>query len=905
MNAARALGGARADEPSTDDIIELLSGIDAVAWSADPSTLRVVAVTGSMKSLGHSVEAIRADGFWDEVIHPEDRAATTALWRATAADARSRSSVHRVRTREGAQRWVDTRVRASRGPDGRVRHLVGLTVDITNLRQANELIARERAAELVLEQLPAIVYALDRDLNFVWGGGAGLARLGIGPGQLGGVNIAKYLQTDDPRHPTLENHRRAVAGENLSYDAAFGDRKFAVRLRPFRDGADAIIGVLGVAIDVTDLRQVELARAESEDRFRSLADASFEGIAIHENGRVLLANRAFASILGYSSPEEVVGLGVLDFAHPSTRPRVTQHFLSRSEAPIRGEAIRKDGSVFIAEVRSRNARFRDAAVRVSAVRDVTEQVRAEDERERLLAQQRELTRTLQQRVAEWESVLASVADAVVVFDTNSVVTFVNEAASRMFGVESAELRRPLHDLADRFGLRPAHEQLDPSDAPSERALRGERLEAADVSYVPDHGEPRLARVSAAPIRIEGHVVGGVMVSRDVTAERKAATERERLLEEVTARRHLVEAIVATAPIGIMVHRGHDMVCELVNPAFADVFPERNPVGRPFVEVWPELGPDGPRYLRTALETGQPQSWSDLLFPLRRPSDGLLEDRYFTMSVAPVPEPDGRVERVLLCFLETTHEVRNRTEMQQLAEAATQRANELAEFERLKDQFIRVAAHELKTPVAVMKGYAQLLLRGDATEVRKGPLDAIVRGSNRIDRVVQELVDVSQLALGTMALATERVDLSDLVREVVEHGRDSSRHHLRVETEPDACVRGDAYRLRYVVSNMLDNAFRYSPHGGDIDVSVRVEGDTVLVSLEDHGVGIPATRQARIFERFYRAHTDTPYDYGGIGVGLSISREIVRRQGGEMGFRSTEGSGSTFWFRLPREASDVR
>lgn len=904
MNAARAFGGAHADEPTTDEIFELLSGIDAVVWSADPSALRVAAVAGSLESLGHPVDAWRAEGFWHEVIHPDDRTATIALWHATASDGRSRSSVHRMRTSAGTQRWVDTRVRASRSADGRVRRLVGLTRDITERLRIQELLAEERAAEVVLEQLPAIVYALDRDLNFSWGGGASFAKLGISPEQLRGVNIAKYLQTDDPHHPILEHHRRALAGETFSYDTTFGDLVFQVHLRPFRDSTSTIAGVIGVAIDVTDLRRVEAARAESEDRFRRLADASFEGIALHESGRILLANRAFATLFGYESPAEVVGLSVIDFAHPESRALLLQQIRTRSEQPYRGKAVRRDGSVFFAELQSRNARFRDHLVRVTAVRDITEQVRSEEERERLLAQQSELSRQLQQRVAEWESVLASVADGVVVFDPAGRVTYVNEAVAKMLGTDQAELRRPLAEWIEKYSLNPVQGGGVPPDMPSQRALRGERLSDADVAFVPGQGGARLASVSAAPIRIDGQIVGGVMVSRDVTAERKAAGERERLLAEVTARRNFVEAIVANAPLGIMVHRGPDMVCEMVNPAFRQAFPERNPIGRPFIEVWPELGPSGPKYLREVLETGQARYWSDQLFPLRRGSDGDVEERYFSMSVAPVAEPDGRVERVLLCFIETTHLVRNRKEMQQLAEAATHRANELAEFERLKDQFIRVAAHELKTPVAVMKGYAQLLLRCDSIEQRKGPLDAIVRGSNRIDRVVQELVDVSQLALGTMALASERIHLSQLVRDTVEHGSASTQHRVRLETQPDACVRGDAYRLRYVVGNLLDNAFRYSPKGGDVEVSVRRVDGAVIVSVTDHGVGIPAARQARIFEPFYRAHTDTPFDYGGIGVGLSISREIIRRQGGEMGFQSAEGTGSTFWFRLPREVADA-
>lgn len=748
----RALGGAASDGPPEQEIVdemgELLSAMDAVVWSADPTTMRVVSLTGGLRWLGHGAEAWRSERFWETVLDPNELPATMALWRATATDGRARNSVHRVRTLSGEQRWVDTRVRVARGPDERVRRVVGLMVDITEQRRAAELIAAERAAELVLEQLPAIVYAVDRDLRFTWGGGAGLARLGLKPQQLRGVSIAKYLQTDDPEHPELRHHRRALAGESLTYDSSFHGATFEVHLRPLHDQHGGVLGVLGVAIDVTDLRRVELARAESEDRFRRLADASFEGILLHEGGRILLANQAFASMFGYTSAADIVGRSVLEFTHPESRAVVLEHVRLRSESSYRAKAVRCDGSTFMAEIQSKNGRYRDHLVRVTAVRDISEQLRAETEREGLLVEQMALAQKLQRRVAEWEGVLASVADGVTLFDANGLVTFMNRAARQMLGATDSNLQRPISEWGDTFQLRPNGHRLAAEEMPSQRVLRGETLPAVDVGFVSQTGVVKKARVSAAPIRLDGNVVGGVMISHDITAE-------------------------------------------------------------------------------------------------------------------------------------------------------SRRAEEVAEFERLKDQFIRVAAHELKTPVAVMKGYAQFLLRcGDAGADRAGALSAIVRGSDRIDRVVQELVDISQQSLGTMALAREPMDLSQLVFDVTEVGRGRDPHHVHLKGALGVQIRGDAYRLRYVITNLLDNAIRYSPAGGDVDVDVSVADGRVTVTIVDHGVGIPTARQARIFERFYRAHTDTPFDYGGIGVGLSISREIIRRHGGDMDFVSVEGVGSTFRFWLP-------
>lgn len=228
-------------------------------------------------------------------------------------------------------------------------------------------------------------------------------------------------------------------------------------------------------------------------------------------------------------------------------------------------------------------------------------------------------------------------------------------------------------------------------------------------------------------------------------------------------------------------------------------------------------------------------------------------------------------------------------------------SEMVEFDLTKDQFVRVAAHELKTPIAIMKGYAQLLLRSadGLPTALVGSLAAIDRGADRIDGVVNAVLDLSQLQLGRLELRREKIDLPELVHVVTRRVSMRARgHDIRVTQADSVVIRGDRVRLEQVLTNLLDNAIRYSPRGGEVNVAVTVQDGTVQVSVRDHGVGIPVSKQARVFECFYRAHTDTPYDYGGMSVSLYISRQIVQRLGGTMRFESTEGCGSEFCFRLP-------
>jgi signal transduction histidine kinase len=247
-------------------------------------------------------------------------------------------------------------------------------------------------------------------------------------------------------------------------------------------------------------------------------------------------------------------------------------------------------------------------------------------------------------------------------------------------------------------------------------------------------------------------------------------------------------------------------------------------------------------------------------------------------------------------------VLQRDELGLLAGALNQTADRLAVLESGKRQFISMAAHELKTPITVVKGYTQLLRSGVEAARQDSALEAIERGTDRIDRIVCYCLDYAQLQLGGIALRPQRFELGPLAEEVAaEEASRRGRVIFVTGSEPATRVMADPERIRGVLRALIDNAAKYSPPQEPVELSIRTAEDGVTLRVVDRGVGIAAERQPRIFEPFYRAHADTPDDVGGIGVGLYNAREVIRRSGGELGFLSAEGKGSTFWFRLPSGA----
>ncbi|AKV02130.1 Sensor histidine kinase [Labilithrix luteola] len=240
-----------------------------------------------------------------------------------------------------------------------------------------------------------------------------------------------------------------------------------------------------------------------------------------------------------------------------------------------------------------------------------------------------------------------------------------------------------------------------------------------------------------------------------------------------------------------------------------------------------------------------------------------------------------------------------------AVAVSRDVTEEVKLERMKDEFLSIAAHELKTPVTVQKVAAQSLLREGTDERMRSRLEAINRGADRIHRIVQDMLDVSQIQLGEIALHVSRLNLPGLVRRFIDDfARQKSSHRFVVTAPATLVIDADGERVEQVLRNLLENATTYAPAGSTIEVTVEPQGPFGIVSVLDHGAGIAREKQSRIFERFYRAHAQSPLDRGGLGIGLFVSRELVHKHGGHMWFRSEPEHGSSFSFSLPLHAAQI-
>jgi PAS domain S-box-containing protein len=231
-------------------------------------------------------------------------------------------------------------------------------------------------------------------------------------------------------------------------------------------------------------------------------------------------------------------------------------------------------------------------------------------------------------------------------------------------------------------------------------------------------------------------------------------------------------------------------------------------------------------------------------------------------------------------------------------------NELRQAVRARDEFLSVASHELRTPLTTI-GLQVESMASTARGVSAPFADrcaVVKRQTDRLDKLVGALLEVSKFATGRVALELEQVDLTEVVREVVAEGRGRAapEQSIQVHAEGPAVGTWDRLRLIQIATNLVGNALKYG-RGRPIDVTVRTEADAAILEVTDHGIGISAEDRERIFDRFERAVSGR--HYGGLGLGLWITREIVKVLGGQITVESTPGEGSTFTVRIPKRKDD--
>lgn len=410
----------------------------------------------------------------------------------------------------------------------------------------------------------------------------------------------------------------------------------------------------------------------------------------------------------------------------------------------------------------------------------------------------------------------------------------------------------------------------------------------------------LSQVVALPLVIEGRLIGAIYIFRmrggafsasdrgllAAFADQAAiAVRNAELYQQVTEERGALSAVIDNNAEGIMILDSAGRV-QVYNRALARMtgLDAEEALGRPADEVLALCDRQGqpvdlPQPTPRRISAAQDHTYveGDVV---RRSGPPVTVGVYLT----PLYDEEGELARAILNVVDITR---------------------FRQAEELKSTFVSVVSHELKTPVALIKGYAETLRREDADwdrETMQESLGVIIEEADHLTDLIDSLLEASRIQAGGLKLERTDVNLIRLAAKVVDGFRTQTEKHMfEIDFPPEfPPVWGDPDRLREVLSNLISNAVKYSPEGGTVWVGGRVDQTGVTVYVADQGIGIPPEEQARIFDRFHRVDSGLRRRTEGTGLGLYLVKAIVEAHGGRVWVESAPGRGSIFMFTLPRK-----
>lgn len=362
--------------------------------------------------------------------------------------------------------------------------------------------------------------------------------------------------------------------------------------------------------------------------------------------------------------------------------------------------------------------------------------------------------------------------------------------------------------------------------------------------------------------------------------------KKQLLESEQNFRNIVEQ----SPVAMCVLRGPEFIVEIANERMFEVWGRTagETLHKPLFTGLPEVKDQGIKdLLEKVYTTGERFMASEYSIKLSR--GGKLETIYVNFVYQALKENDGHISGIVVVAIDVTDQIKARRESEFL--------------QQQKDDFIGIASHELKTPVTIIKAYSQMLgkiLSEKGNIYESGMANKMDEQANRLNSLIVDLLDTTKINSGKLQFNDVDFDFNELVKGILDDMKYTTQTHSIIKEMDNSCmVHADKERIGQVIDNFITNAIKYSPKADKVVVRTELKKDEVHLTVQDFGIGIDADKKDKVFEQFYRVSGGgKPNTYPGIGLGLFIAAEIIKRENGKIWVESEEGKGSSFCFSLP-------
>jgi PAS domain S-box-containing protein len=475
------------------------------------------------------------------------------------------------------------------------------------------------------------------------------------------------------------------------------------------------------------------------------------------------------------------------------------------------------------------------------------------------------------------AIVASSEDAIVSKDLDGTITSWNAAAERMFGYTAAEA------VGQRIFLIIPDDRRGEEDYILSRIRSGQGVEHFETVRRRKDGTFIDISLTVSPIFSKDVVVGASKIARDITAAKRLEREAYRLA-----------AIVSSSDDAII---GKDLngVIQSWNRGAEKIFgyTAAEAIGHSVTLIIPSDRLHEEDDVLARIRAGFAVEHFETV---RRRKDATLIN--ISLTVSPIRDAAGRI----IGASKIARDVTAQRQLQDQAEEAS----------RQKDEFLAVLSHELRTPLNTVLGYARMLRRDEkrmSVEVHERALDALERNAETLTRLVNDVLDTSRVVTGKLRLALDSIAIDDVVDRAVDTvrpGAEAKGVTIRMQVERGLKITGDGDRLQQIVWNLVSNAIKFTPSGGTVTVRVADTGRGAEVVVQDTGIGIRREHLPYVFQRFWQADTSVSREFGGLGIGLALSRHLVELHGGTITVESAgPGRGATFTVTFPAAAERGR
>jgi PAS domain S-box-containing protein len=629
---------------------------------------------------------------------------------------------------------------------------------------------------------------------------------------------------------------------------------------PYHEDDGTISGVIAVATEITEQVLAKRLTEEAEERTRLAVDAVGLGTFDVDLGTQQMKTSAlFAKIFGFDAP--VSRQAYVSVIHPEDlelRKKAHEEALATGKLGYEARVIWPDKSVRWIKVEGKVYYENSGSPSriLGTLLDITEQRKASIEQQKLI------------------TLVANSVDLMSILGLDGTNSYLNEAGKKLLGFTTDDqvLQTPITELHT-----PADFELIKNEVLPKVIADGKWSGRMMVKNVAT-GE--VFPVFNNSIRIDDPTTGETIAIGAVMRDQRPELEAKRALAESE---QLLRGVTTAAPTGLWMSDENSAIT-YVNKTWTD-------------------------WIGMTVETQLNDGWIDAIHDDDREK---VRTAFYDATAARLPYQD---EFRFIHVDGTIHWCVATGKPQYFNENFTGYVGaflDVTDQKRLqqqKDDFIGIASHELKTPVTSIKAYTQVLERmlrkkGEEKEALMiGKMDAQI---NRLTSLIGDLLDVTKINSGKLQFNDRAFDFNELVSECVEElQRTTEKHQLMEELLPNGVVFADRERIGQVITNLITNAIKYSPDASQLIISTELSGQEVILGVQDFGIGIAKDKLNNVFDQFYRVSGDMQHTFPGLGLGLYISAEIIKREHGRIWVESEQGKGSTFYFALPvrREVND--